>query len=316
MRVVFLGTSDFAVPSLRAIREAGHEVALVVTQPDRPSRRGQSVMAVPPVKIAAEGLDVLQPEDVNAPDAVTRLRAARPEVLLVVAFGQKLGPEVLTLAPRGCVNVHASLLPRFRGASPVASAILKGHAETGVTLIRLVEKMDAGPILLRRAVPIEGEDTTDTLEGRLAQVGAELTMELLSAWSAGRGILETAQDDARATYAKKLKKEDGLIRWERPAWRIDCHIRAMFSWPIAFTYLLAEGKPPQRVAVRRARASAEPSSAAPGTILDLRDEGIRVAAGEGSILLVEVQPENRKPMDARSFVNGWRLKPGDRFGGG
>lgn len=314
MRVVFLGTPEFAVPSLHAIREAGHEVALVVTQPSRPARRGQSVMAAPAVKLAAGGLDVLQPEDVNLPEHLDRIRAARPDVLVVVAFGQRMGPELLTLAPRGCVNAHASLLPKFRGASPIASAILKGHAQTGVTIMRIVEKMDAGPMLLQRATAIEPEDTTDRLEERLSRIGAELIVELLSAWAAGREVPETAQDESRATYARKLKKEDGLIPWERPVRRVDCHIRAMFSWPVAFTYLHVAGKPPQRVAVRRARPSTDTSSAPPGTVLDSREEGLLVATGEGSLVLLELQPENRKAMDARSFVNGWRVKPGERFG--
>lgn len=314
MRLVFLGTPEFAVPCLRAVRDAGHEVAVVVTQPDRPSRRGQSVLAAPPVKEAASGIEVLQPEDVNAPEAVSRLRDARADAFIVVAFGQRMGAEILSLPPRGCVNVHASLLPKFRGASPVASAILKGHARTGVTLMRLVERMDAGPILMQRAVPIADDDTTDSLEGKLSHVGAEMLAELLSAWSAGREVPETAQDESRATYAKKLRKEDGLIPWEQPARRVDRLIRAMYSWPIAFTYLHAEGKPPRRIAIRRARLSAEAKSAAPGTILALRDQGLQVATGEGAIDLVELQPENRKAMDARSFVNGWRVKPGDRLG--
>ncbi len=314
MRVVFLGTPEFAVPCLRAIREAGHEVALVVTQPDRPSRRGQKEMAAPPVKLAAGGIDVLQPEDVNASEAASRLRAASVEVLVVVAFGQKMGPELLAMAPRGCVNVHASLLPRFRGASPISSAILKGHAQTGVTIMRLVERMDAGPVLLQRATAIEAEETTDRLEERLSHIGAELLVELLTAWSAGREVPEMAQDESRATYARKLKKEDGLIPWARPVRRVDCHIRAMTSWPGAFTYLLEDGKPPQRVAIRRARPSTEPATTAPGTVVGLNETGLRVATGEGAIDLVELQPENRRAMDARSFVNGWRVKPGDCFG--
>ncbi|MEK7865621.1 MAG: methionyl-tRNA formyltransferase [Planctomycetota bacterium] len=314
MRVVFLGTPEFAVPSLRALREAGHEVALVVTQPDRPSSRGQKEMAAPPVKLAAAGIDVLQPEDVNVPEALARVRAASPEVLVVVAFGQKMGPELLAMAPRGCVNAHASLLPKFRGASPVSSAILKGHAQTGVTIMRIAERMDAGPVLLQRATAIGAEETTDGLEERLSLIGAELLAELLAAWSAGRDVPETAQDESRATYARKLKKEDGLIPWTRPVRRVDCHIRAMSSWPGAFTFLLKEGKPPQRIAVRRARPNAEPAAAAPGDVLGLDDTGLRVGTGEGTIDLIELQPENRRAMDARSFVNGWRVERGDRFG--
>lgn len=314
MRVVFLGTPEFAVPCLAAVREAGHEVALVVTQPDRPSRRGQKEMAAPPVKLAAGGIEVLQPEDVNAPEAASRLRAASADVFVVVAFGQKMGPELLAMAPRGCVNVHASLLPKFRGASPIASAILKGHAQTGVTLMRLVERMDAGPVLLQRATAIGGEETTDGLEERLSRIGAELLVELFASWSAGRDVPETAQDESRATYARKLKKEDGIIPWARPARRVNCHIRAMTSWPGAFTFLLEEGKTPRRVAVHRARPSMAPSTAPPGTVVALEETGLRVATGEGAIDLVELQPENRRAMDARSFVNGWRVKPGDRFG--
>lgn len=314
MRLVFLGTPAFAVPSLRALRAAGHEVALVVTQPDRPASRGRKEMAAPPVKLASDGLPLLQPEDVNAADVISQLRATAPDVLVVVAFGQKMGPELLSLAPRGAVNGHASLLPSFRGASPIASAILKGKAESGVSIMRIAEKMDAGAVLLQGRLPIGPEDTTDTLEARLADLSASLLVELLDAWQAGRAVPEVAQDNAKATYARKLRKEDGLIDWTRLARRLDCHVRGMFPWPVAFTFLHAEGKPPLRVAVLKARPSTDAASALPGTILGLTDRGLRVATGEGVLDLVELQPENRRAMDARSFQNGFRIKPGDRFG--
>lgn len=313
MKVAFLGTPEFAVPSLRAVGGAGHEVVLVVTQPDRSAGRGRKEVVAPPVKGAADGLALLQPEDVNVAEVASRLRAAAPEVLVVVAFGQRMGPELLGLAPRGCVNVHASLLPRLRGASPVATAILKGHAKTGVTIMRLVERMDAGPILLQRATPIDGDDTTDSLEDKLSHLGAEALVELLAAWEEGGSISEVPQDESRATYAKKLHKEDGLIDWGRPAHRIDCLVRAMIPWPVAHTLFLARDGA-LRVAIRRAEASAEPATAPPGTVGELAERGLRVATGEGTIELVEVQPENRKAMDARAFVNGWHVRPGDRFG--
>ncbi len=314
MKLVFFGTPAFAVPSLRALRAAGHEIPFVVTQPDRPASRGRKELAAPPVKLAADGLPLLQPEDVNADDVLGRLRLATPDVLVVVAFGQKMGPSLLSLAPRGAVNGHASLLPSFRGASPIASAILKGKSESGVTIMRIAEKMDTGATLLQGRVPIGPEDTTDTLEARLADVSALLLVELLSAWQSGRDVPEVAQDDSKATYARKLRKEDGLIDWTRLARRLDCHVRGMFPWPVAFTFLHAEGKPPLRLAVLKARPSTDAASAPPGTILGLSEHGLRVATGEGILDLVELQPENRRAMDARSFQNGFRVKPGDRFG--
>jgi methionyl-tRNA formyltransferase len=227
MRIIFLGTAELACPSLRAI--AG-DVVLVVTQPDRPRGR-QLQLAPPPVKVTARqlGLPVLQPARIR--DAVEELRRHQPDLIVVVAYGQLLPPSLLELPPRGCVNVHASLLPRWRGAAPIQHAILAGDTETGVTTMLMNEQMDAGDILLQRAVPIRPDDTTATLQHRLAPLGAELLVETLRlpAWQ------PLPQDPARVTYARKLTKEDGRIDWTKPAVEIERLVRALNPWPGAFT---------------------------------------------------------------------------------
>jgi len=309
MRVVFLGSGRFAIPSLEALLAAGHDVAAVVTQPDREKGRGRE-LSPPPLKpaAAARGLKVLQPRRVREPEALAALQALAPEAQVVVAYGQILPRAVIDVAPRGTVNVHASLLPRYRGAAPVQWAIVNGEKETGVTTMLIDEGLDTGPVLLSRATPIGEEETAGELETRLAHLGGQLLVETLAELQAGR-LVPRPQDAARASLAPIIKKEDGLIDWSRPAEALARRVRGFHPWPGAYTSARGRG-----LKVLRARAESG-GEGAPGTLLRIDREGIVVTSGEGSALrLVEVQPESRHAMPAAAFAAGARLSVGERLG--
>jgi methionyl-tRNA formyltransferase len=309
MRVVLLGSGSFAIPSLEALLEAGHDVAAVVTQPDREKGRGRA-LSPPPLKPAAavRGLKILQPRRVREPETVAALKELAPDVQVVVAYGQILPRSVIDVAPRGTVNVHASLLPRYRGAAPVQWAIVNGETETGVTTMLIDEGLDTGPVLLAQATPIGAEETSDVLEARLAVLGGALLVRTLRGLEAG-AIAPRAQDAARATLAPLIKKEDGLIDWSVRAEALARRVRGFHPWPGAHTLIRGRG-----LRVLRARAEAD-RAGSPGTLLAVERDGLVVASGEGTALrLVEVQPESRKPMPAAAFAAGARLTPGERLG--
>lgn len=309
MRVGFLGTDRFAVPSLEALVRAGHDVALVVTQPDREKGRGRA-LAPPAVKVAAEklALEVFQPRRVREPEAVARLLALRPELLVVVAYGQILPPAVLAVAPRGAINVHASLLPRHRGAAPIQWAIVEGDAETGVTTMLLDEGLDTGPTLLVRSLPIAPDDTAASLSERLASVGAELLLATIDGLLSGT-VRPEPQDAARATHARLIRKEDGRVDWALGAEALERRVRGFHPWPGAF--FLCAGRP---VKLLRARAQSL-QGAEPGEVSVLAAEGVLVGCGSGTgLLLIEVQPESRRAMSGAAFAAGQRLSPGQRLG--
>ena len=308
MRVVFLGSGSFAIPSLEALLAAGHDVAAVVTQPDREKGRGRE-LSPPPLKpaAAARGLRVLQPRRVREPESVAALEALVPEVQVVVAYGQILPRRVIDIAPRGTVNVHASLLPRYRGAAPVQWAIVNGEAETGVTTMLIDEGLDSGPLLLAEATPIGAEETAEVLESRLAALGGGLLVRTLKGLEGG-AIVPRPQDPARASLAPLIKKEDGLMDWRLPAPALARRVLGFHAWPGAHTRLRGRG-------LRVLRAQGEAASGTPGTLLRAGRDGLVVACGEGTALrLVEVQPESRHPMPAAAFAAGARLKPGERLG--
>jgi methionyl-tRNA formyltransferase len=310
VRVVFLGSGAFAVPSLEALLDAGHNVAALVTQPDREKGRGR-VITSPPTRPVAERrrVPVLQPPRIKDPQAIEALRALRPDVQVVVAYGQILPPSVIDIPPLGTVNVHSSLLPRYRGAAPIHWAIVNGESETGVTTMLIDEGLDTGPILLERSTPIGPEETTPELEARLAQLGAELLIETLDGLARGT-VVPRPQDHARATVARLLKKEDARIDWTRPAREIMQRVRGLQPWPgTATTWAGGEVK------VLRAREDAGPAADAPaGTVLAVDRDGIVVSSGEGTRLrLLEVQPESRRPMPAAAFAAGARLQAGARL---
>lgn len=309
MRIVFLGSGAFAIPSLEALLAAGHEVAAVVSQPDREKGRGLQT-APPPVKAAAleRGLTVLQPRKVREPDAQAALRALEPDLQVVAAYGQILPQSVIDIAPRGTVNVHGSLLPRYRGAAPVQWAIARGETETGVTTMMIDAGLDTGPTLLARATAIGVEETAPELETRLARMGGELLVETIDGLLSG-SVRPVPQDHARATLAPLLRKEDGRVDWSLPANAIECRIRAFQPWPGTTATLAGRG-----LKLWRARVEPVPGQTAPGTITAIEDGAMVVACGEHSVLRVlEVQPENGRRMAAAAFAAGARLKPGARF---
>ena len=307
MRVVFLGSGAFAVPSFEAVIEAGHDVAAVFTQPDREKGRGRS-LAPPPLKPVAEarGVPVHQPRRIREPAALEILRALAPEVQVVVAYGQILPRAVIDIPRHGTVNVHGSLLPRYRGAAPVQWAIVNGEAETGVTTMLIDEGLDTGPTLLSRSTPIGREETAAELEARLAAVGAEVLIETLAGIAAG-SLKAVPQDHGSATLAPIIKKEDGRIDWAMPAEALARRVRGFHPWPGAFTTW--RGQP---LKILRARAEAG-SPLAPGELAVDRD-GLAVGAGDGTRLrLLEVQPESRRAMSGAAFAAGLRAAPGARF---
>ena len=313
MRIVFLGSGAFAVPGLEALIDAGHEVAAVVTQPDRVKGRGQE-LASPPVKpaAAARGLPILQVERVRAPEAQAALRALAPELQVVIAFGQILPRSVIDIAPRGTVNVHASLLPKLRGAAPIQWAIARGETETGVTTMLIDEGLDTGPLLLERSLAIGPEETAAELEPRLARLGAELLVETVAGLAAGT-LAPRPQDAARATHAPILTRDDGRVDWSRTAAEIACRGRGFTPWPGAFT--THDGRTLKLLRTRPRGECAAPAGAAAGEILEAGRDGLRVACGGGTVLdVVEVQPESRRGMTAQAWAAGARVRAGARLG--
>lgn len=313
MRIVFMGTPEFGVPSLASLHDRGHEIGLVVTQPDRPAGRGRKVAFSAVKKAALElGLPIAQPESVNASDFVDRLRALGPDLIVVVAFGQILSEDVLGVPSRGSVNLHASLLPRYRGVAPINWAIVDGETETGVTTMFMAKKVDAGEIILVRSTPIGEHETAGELSKRLSALGAEVLAETVDLIARGQAP-RIRQEPALASYARKLKKSDGEIDWSVSAGRVYNRIRGMTPWPGAYTryrggvlsVLKAE---PGEVSGRRG---------APGEILRIEPgKGIEVALGEGSVWLIEVRPEGKKAMSAGDFARGYRPEVGSApFGG-
>ncbi len=305
-RTMFFGSPDFAVPTLKALVESGREVAAVVTQPDRPKGRGRKP-SPPPVKVAAEELniDVVQPEKINTEDFYRKTAEISPDVLVVVAFGQIFSEKLLSIPPRGAINVHASLLPKYRGAAPIHRAIIGGETETGVTAMYMAKKLDAGDILLASRARIGPEDTSGTLHDRLAELGAKLLVETLDMLEQGR-VVPQPQDHSRATFAPKLEKDDGRIDWHRSPEEIERFVRGMTPWPGAFTFL--EDK---RIKIFKAVPAAGVKSASPGLVLQGFENELRVATGEGGALsIIELQGASGKRLHIRDFLLGNDIPPG------
>ncbi|MBM4121559.1 MAG: methionyl-tRNA formyltransferase [Nitrospira sp.] len=316
MRLVFMGTPEFAVPSLEALLRADDSdnwtVVGVVTQPDRPKGRGQE-LAVSPVKQVClrESLPLLQPVKMKDPTFLDALRAWRPDLIAVAAFGRILTPTILAIPPKGCINVHASLLPKYRGAGPIQWAIIHGERETGITTMLMDEGMDTGAILLQETVAILPDDTAGSLSVRLAGAGGRLLVETLRRLRAGT-LVPRPQDHSQATLAPLLKKEDGLIDWTLEAVAIANRVRGMSPWPGAYTY--AKG---DRWLIWRASALDQPAGAAPpGTIVEVKKEGLLVATGRGLLSIAEFQPANSRRMNVAQYLAGHPLTPGLVLGAG
>jgi methionyl-tRNA formyltransferase len=321
MRIVMMGTGTFAEPTFQALLGSSHPVVGLVTQPDRvvghergSTRRAQHGMK----EIAlARGIPVFQPESINTPEGVARLREFQPDLLVVAAYGQILSRDVLSVPPHGGINVHASLLPKYRGAAPVAWAIYHGETQSGVSIIKMSIYLDAGEILAQEAFDIGPEVTAGELETRLAGLGGRLAVKVVDEFAAGTA-LGTKQDKSQATKAPKLTKENGLIDWTRTASEVCNQIRAMHPWPTAYTYLHRRAGPPQRLIITRARAhdfvpggpetAGAVFSAAQGTPIVVR------AGAHGLVEILELQPAGKRRMSAAEFLRGHSLDPGDRFG--
>lgn len=309
MRIVFMGTPDFAVPSLKALLESPYEVVGVVCQPDKPKGRGK-VLASPPIKVLAleRGLPLLQPEKMRAPGVLETLKQWDPDLIAVTAFGRILPKEILNLPRFRCVNVHASLLPRYRGAAPIQWAIINGEEETGITIMLMDEGMDTGPILNQEKVPIFPEEVAGELSVRLAQIGGKLLVEAIQALEDGR-LVARSQQEEEATLAPLLKKEEGNIDWTLKTMQVLNRIRGLSPWPGTYSYLNAE-----RIAIWKARVSSTVKAEVqemfqPGTIISVESEECVVRTGDGALAITEVQPANKKRMTISQFLMGRRLSP-------
>lgn len=304
-RVIFMGTPDFAVPCLARLVEISDVVA-VVTQPDRPKGRGQKLLP-PPVKVFSQehGIAVYQPVRVKAPDFVDVLRGLAPDLIVVVAFGQILSKEILSLPPLGCINVHASLLPRYRGAAPMQWAIVRGEKETGVTTMFMDEGLDTGDMLMRETLPITQAMTAAELHDAMMKLGAYVLEKTLFSLSEGT-LKRTPQDEALSTYAPLLDKEVGRIDWKKPAQEIHDLVRGLNSWPGAYTML--EGQKFKIWRTRLAEGTAEP-----GEIVSVTKQGLLVGTGEGMLEILELQAPSKKKMAAGDYVRGHGLQLPARF---
>jgi methionyl-tRNA formyltransferase len=316
MVVVFFGTPQFAVPTLERLLDSRHRVCGVVTQPDRPRGRGQKVTDAPVKALAGQrGLPIIQPVRLKDPSVADTLRAWQPDIGVVVAYGRII-PESLLEVPRfGMINVHASLLPKYRGAAPVHRAVIAGEAETGVTIMRVAPELDAGDMFARVIRPVGPDETSDVVESDLSDMGARLLLDVLDTIEAGTAI-EEMQDHSRATYASKITREDGLIDWHQSAESVHNQVRGLYPWPHAFTYL--DG---HRLIILRTRVvpgfsrADGPRAPAPGTIVDVARDVIHVATGHGGRLAIEeLQPEGKRPMRVRDYLAGRPIEVGARFG--
>ncbi|MDA8412188.1 MAG: methionyl-tRNA formyltransferase [Desulfobacteraceae bacterium] len=308
LRVIFMGTPDFACPTLQKLIDRGEQVVAVVTQPDRPKGRGQHLMP-PPVKELAirHAIPVYQPARVRNPDVIEILRNLSPDVIIVVAFGQILPQSLLDIPPLGCINVHASLLPRYRGAAPLNWCIINGENETGVTTMLMDAGLDTGPMLLKQSTPLDQDEDIVALHDRMSAMGAELLSETLDGLAAGT-IVPQQQDDSLSCYAPLLKKEDGRIDWHRDARSIHNLVRGLAVWPVAYTFL-----GDQVLKVYRSRVGE--GDGVPGTVLRADRHGLEVACLKGSLILEEMQLAGRKRLDAASLLAGFAIPVGTLFSG-
>lgn len=323
MRVVFMGTPDFAVGALEALIEAGHQVTAVVTQPDKPKGRGKELQMTP-VKVCAQkhGIPVFQPVKIREPEAVETLRSYQADIFVVAAFGQILPEEILSMPRYGCVNIHASLLPKYRGAGPIQWAIINGEKITGVTIMRMDKGLDTGDMLFKTEVEIAPRETADTLHDKLAEAGARLIVEALAKIEAG-DVTPVKQNDADSCYAKMLNKSMGKIDWQMEAEKLDCLIRGLISWPGASAVyrgktlkiweeeavseqelMTWEGLPGQREGTFAGNAQ-------PGTVIRVEKDAFFVQTGKGALKILSVQPEGKKRMAVKDFLLGYPVKPGE-----
>ena len=306
--IVFMGTPQIAAVTLEQLIQGPDTVAGVVTQPDRPAGRGQKSIPSPVRRVAeSHGIPVVAPEKIRAPEFLKTLMGWKPEIFVVVAYGRILPKTILDLAPYGCLNVHYSLLPKYRGAAPAAWTIINGESTTGVTTMKLVEKMDAGPIYLQEATEVASGETTGSLQAKLTPIGARLLRETLRRLQEGL-LMPQEQDESAATFAPILKKEDGLIQWDQPAMMIERRVRGFEPWPGTYSHI---GE--KLLKIHRVNVVAADTKGSPGEVMRADAGGLWVATSSGFLGLEEVQLENRKRLSGVEFIRGARIKPGDRL---
>lgn len=309
LRIVYFGTPAFAVPPLDALLGSEHAVVAVVSQPDRPRGRGQQLQPTATRRVAdAHGVPVLQPTRIRDEEFLRAVRDLSPDLGVVAAFGRILPDSLLAIPRLGMINVHASILPSYRGAAPIQRAVLAGDAETGVTIMRVASELDAGPTFAVERVPIAPDATSGDVEAEVSRAGASLLMRVVDDLAAGRAV-ETPQDASRATYAPKVTKAEGPIDWNQPAAAIHNRIRGLQPWPLASASLAGA-----RYVIRRSAVDEATTTALPGAVIEAHgDRLVTACAGGTTLRLLEIQPEGRRPMAARDFLAGRRLTPGDRF---
>ena len=311
MRIVFMGTPDYAAVALRALIRVGHEVTAVVTQPDKPKGRSKELVP-PPVKVCAveNGIPVLQPRRIKRAEAIAELRGFEADVYVVAAFGQILSQEILDMPPLGCLNIHASLLPKYRGASPIQHAILEGEEKTGITVMQMDAGLDTGDMLYKKEIPVEPEDNYQTLHDKLMALGGQAIVEALALLEQGK-LTPEKQGEGSGCYASLIGKDMGRIDFSQPAAVIDRKIRALTPWPSAFTDY--RGK---QLKIWRAAPDYVTNAfgRAPGEVLKVDKDAVTVAAGQGALRILELQLEGKKRMSAHDFLLGVRVTPGERLG--
>jgi methionyl-tRNA formyltransferase len=308
MKLVFMGTPEFALATLKALVASEHRILAVVTQPDRPKGRGQEMTASPVKTFALQsGIDVLQPEKASAEDFIATLCGLHPDLIVVVAYGQILRQAVLDIPRLFCMNLHSSLLPKYRGAAPINRAIIDGEKESGVTTMKMDAGMDTGDILLTQKIPIADTDNAQTLHDKLATAGADLVLETLHQLE-NNALTPIVQDSSQASLAPKLKKEDGRIHWDKDAESLHNLVRGLEPWPGAYTFLNSK-----RLRLCTVETAPGESGDRPGEVVRITDHGIEVATGKGRLVITELQPEGKKRMSAKSFLAGNKITKGDKF---
>lgn len=313
MKLVFMGTPDFSVGALEALQRAGHTVTAVVTQPDKPKGRGKEVKCSPVKECAVrDGLPVFQPVRIRTPEAVEELRSYEADVFIVAAFGQILTKEILEMPRLGCLNIHASLLPKYRGASPIQQAVIDGEEKTGITIMQMDEGIDTGDILYQKELPIDGKETGASLFEKLSVLGAQAIVEALDLLGAGK-LIPRRQEEALASHVGMMKKTAGLIRWEESAVSIERLVRGLNSWPSAYTFWQGKQLKIWEADVEP-QADTDRTDAGPGSVAQITRDALRILTGDGIVEIKELQLEGKKRMTTHDFLLGVRIKTGELLG--
>lgn len=308
-KIVFMGTPDFSVPALKALHNEGHDIPLVITQPDRPSGRGRKMIPTPVKRAALEiGSKVIQPDAINNDEVLAEIKKIQPDFFVVVAFGQFLSEQLLAIPKYGPINIHASLLPKYRGSAPIHRAIVKGETKTGIATMFMDKGMDTGDILLMAEEKIQPDDTAENLHDRLADLGAELILKTIDDFL-DNTITRTPQIASEATYAPMLSKKEGLIDWGKPAKALDCFIRGMTPWPGAYTFV--DNK---RLKVFRVKRIEQVTDKSPGTVLESRSDELFIATGDGVLSILEIQGASGKRLKVADFLRGFTIENGTVIG--